>query len=189
MRIYLILFFIFSILNFRCASKKEDTKMQQVLGLQKMSNLATAEYVVTKIIKANDNKTWYKVGDRKILMSCKASLVAGIDMSKIDEKNIHIDGNSISLTLPHATLFYINIKPEDVKIAYEDVSMFRTKFSTQERDELAVQAENQIKQSADSLGIFTTAEANATLFINNFLKKEGFENISINFNANKSYLQ
>ncbi len=163
--------------------------MQEVLGLQKMSNLATAEYVVTKIIKANDNKTWYKVGDRKILMSCKASLVAGIDMSKIDEKNIRIDGNSISLTLPRATLFYINIKPEDVKIAYEDVSMFRTKFSTQERDELAAQAEDQMKQSADSLGIFTTAEANATLFINNFLKKEGFENISINFNSNKPYLQ
>ena len=162
--------------------------MQEVLGLQKMSNLATAEYVVTKIIKANDNKTWYKVGDRKILMSCKASLVAGVDMSKIDEKNIHIDGNSISLTLPHATLFYINIKPEDIKIAYEDVSMFRTKFSTQERDALAAQAENQIKQSADSLGIFITAEANATLFINNFLKKEGFENIIINFNTNKPYL-
>ncbi len=186
---YLILFFVFSILNFHCSSKKEGNKMQAVSGLQKMSGLATAEYVVTKIIKANDDKTWYKVGDRKILMSCKASLVAGVDMSKIDEKNIHIDGKNISLTLPHATLFYINIKPEDVKVAYEDVSMFRTKFSIQERDALAAQAENQIKQSADLLGIFTTAEANATLFINNFLKKEGFENISINFNSGKSYLQ
>ena len=68
--------------------------MQQVLGLQTMSDLATAEYVVTKIIKANDNKTWYKVGNRKILMSCKASLVAGIDLSKLTEKDIHIDLNS-----------------------------------------------------------------------------------------------
>jgi len=57
--------------------------MQQVLGLQQMSELATSEYVVTKIIKANDNATWYKIGDRKILMTCKASLVAGIDLEAL----------------------------------------------------------------------------------------------------------
>ena len=163
--------------------------MQQVLGLQKMSDLATAEYVVTKIIKANDNKTWYKVGDRKILMSCKASLVAGIDLSKLTEKDIHIDGENITLTLPHAKLLYLNIKPEDIKTAYQEVSLFRANFSTQEKDELAAQAEKQIKDSVDSLGIFLTAETNATLFINNFLQKEGFKNINIHFSPAKNPLQ
>lgn len=163
--------------------------MQQVLGLQKMSDLATAEYVVTKIIKANDNKTWYKAGDRKILMSCKASLVAGIDLSKISEKDISIDGDNIALTIPHAKLIYIDIKPEDVKTVYEDVSMFRTNFSSQEKDALASQAEKQIKESADSLGIFVTAETNASIFINNFLKKEGFQNINIIISSTKSSLE
>ncbi len=163
--------------------------MQQVLGLQKMSDLATAQYIVTKIIKANDNKTWYKAGDRKILMSCKASLVAGIDMSTISEKDISIDGQNIVLTIPHAKLIYLDIKPEDVKTVYEDVSMFRTNFSSLEKDALASQAEKQIKESADSLGIFVTAETNATIFINNFLKKEGFQNISINISSAKSLLK
>jgi hypothetical protein len=163
--------------------------MQQVLGLQKMSDLATSEYVVTKLIKANDNKTWYKVGDRKILMSCKATIVAGIDMSLISEKNINIDGNRISLTLPHAKLLYININPEDIKTEYQDVSMFRTNFSSQERNELAARAENQIRGSADSLGVFTTAETNAAIFINNFLRKEGFQQININFNSKNPSLR
>jgi hypothetical protein len=69
------------------------------------------------------------------------------------------------------------------------VSLFRTNFTTQEKDELAAQAEKQIKESADSLGIFLTAETNATLFINNFLQKEGFKNININFSPAKNYLQ
>lgn len=163
--------------------------MQQVLGLQQMSELATSEYVVTKIIKANDNATWYKIGDRKILMTCKASLVAGIDLSKLTESDIHIDGENISITLPHASLIYINIKPEDIKTAYQDVSLFRDKFSSQEKNELAAQAEKQIKESADSLGIYVTAETNATLFINNFLQKEGFKNIQINFSTVKNPLQ
>ena len=48
---------------------KKEKQLQQVLALQQMNDLATVEYVVTKIIKANDNKTWYKIGDRKILMA------------------------------------------------------------------------------------------------------------------------
>lgn len=44
---------------------KKEKQLQQVMALQQMNDLATVEYVVTKIIKANDNKTWYKIGDRK----------------------------------------------------------------------------------------------------------------------------
>ncbi len=185
----LIIILCFSLLATNCSSKKESSKIQKVLGLQKMSDLATAEYVVTKIIKANDNNTWYKVGDRKILMSCKASLVAGIDLSKLTEKDIHTDGENITLTLPQAKLLYINIKPEDIKTAYQEVSLFRTNFSAQEKDELAAQAEKQIKESVDSLGILVTAETNASLFINNFLQKEGFNKININFSLAKNSLQ
>lgn len=190
MRFYiLIAITCLSLFALNCSFRKEPARLQQVIGLQKMSDLATAEYVVTKIIKANDNKTWYKVGDRKILMSCKASLAAGIDLSKLTEKDIHIDGENITLILPHAKLLYINIKPEDIKTAYQEVSLFRTDFSAQEKNEIAAQAEKQIKASADSLGIFLTAETNATLFINNFLQKEGFKNININFSSAKNPLQ
>jgi hypothetical protein len=163
--------------------------MDQVLGLKKMSDLATAEYIVTKIIKASDNKTWYKVGDRKILMSCKASLVAGIDLSQLTENDININEESITLTLPHAKLLYINIKPEDIKTVFKEVSLFRNNFSSREKDQLAAQAEKQIKQSVDSLGILVTAETNAALFINEFLQKEGFKNININFSRAKNSLQ
>jgi len=186
---FAIIILCLSISAIRCSSKKEPSKMQEVLGLQNLSELATSEYVVTKIIKANDNNTWYKFGDRKILMTCKASLVAGIDLSKLTENDIHIDAENISITLPHAQLIYINIKPEDIKTAYQDVSLFRDNFSSQEKNQLAAQAEKQIKESAYSLGIFVTAETNATLFINNFLQKEGFKNIQINFSPQKNPLQ
>jgi hypothetical protein len=186
---FAVMILCFSLSAVKCSSKKEPSKMQQVLGLQNLSELATSEYIVTKIIKANDDNTWYKVGDRKILMTCKASLVAGIDLSKLTESDIHIDDENISVTLPHARLIYINIKPEDIKTAYQEVSLFRDKFSSQEKNDLAAQAEKQIKESADSLGIFVTAETNATLFINNFLQKEGFKNIEINFSPQKHPLQ
>jgi len=169
-----------------CCNKKEIAEQKQLVPvIKQLSELATVEYVVTKIIKANDNNTWYKVGDRKILMSCRATLTAGIDLSKIDEENIKISNKNITMVLPRAKLLSINIKPEDIKTEYEEVSIFRTPFTNAERDVLAAQGEKQIKGSADSLGILQSAEINASLIISNFLKRSGYQTVNISFIADK----
>ena len=159
------------------------SEMQSVMALQNMSQLATAEYVVTKIIKASDENTWYKAGNRKILLSCKASLVAGVDLSKLTANDVTINNKDITVILPRAKLLYVNIKPEDIKTTYEDISLFRTKFSSEEKNDLAIQAEKQITESASGLGVLVTAETNATLFIDNYLKNLGYKNIHVRFST------
>jgi len=177
------LFILFT--SFSCNQKEKDEQKQLIPLIKELSDLATVEYVVTKIIKAKDNKTWFKIGDRKILMSCKASLIAGIDLSKIGTENININDKEISLILPRAKLLIINIKPEDIKTEYEDVSFFRSSFTNAERDAMAAQGEVEIKNSADSLGILQSAEVNATLVISNFLKNLGYKIINIRFDGEK----
>jgi hypothetical protein len=169
---------------FTACSPAKLSKQQEVLALREMNELVTVEYVVNKIIKASDDKTWYKVGDRKILMTCEATLKAGIDFSTINEDNILIDGKNITLTLPPASLFSISIKPEDIKVAYEEVGAFRSSFSSAERDGLAAQAQEQIKSSADSLGVLHTAEANASLFVSHLLRNMGYEKVTVTFSNN-----
>ena len=172
-----------SILIFCCQAcgKKNLEQKQEILAIKEMSDLATVEYVVTKIIRASDDKTWYKFGDRKILMSCKASLKAGIDFSKISESDISIFGKEISLQLPHARLLSLNIRPEDLKVEYQDIGLLRTEFSSQERDQLAAQAQKQIEGSAEALGILQTSENNAALFITNLLRQMGYEKVNVSF--------
>lgn len=178
-----IYFFFGFITLLSCNHKDIEAQNKIVPLIKELSDLATVEYVVTKIIKANDNKTWFKLGDRKILMSCKASLVAGIDLSKLTKENITVSGKDVNLVLPHSKLLLINIKPEDIKTEYEDVSLFRNPFSNAERDELATQGETQIKNSIDSLGILQSADINANFIITNFLKRLGYQNISITYEA------
>ena len=79
---------IFLLLILLVSCKSRETRMNEVFALKEMSELATVEYTVTKIVKANDDKTWYKLGDRKILMSCSARIKAGIDLSVITERSI-----------------------------------------------------------------------------------------------------
>ncbi len=162
----------------RTAPVKQE---QEILALREINELVTVEYIVNKIIKASDDETWYKIGDRKILMTCEATLKAGIDFSAIGGEHIQVHNKEVTLILPHATLFSVNIKPEDLKVAYEEIGPFRTRFTTQERDLLAAQAQKQIQDSADSLGVLRTAEANASLFASNFLRNLGYEKVIIQF--------
>jgi Protein of unknown function (DUF4230) len=159
--------------------KSADAKQREILAIREMSELVTVEYVVTKIIKANDNKTWYKAGDRKILMSCRASLKAGIDLSAIKEENIQVDGKTISIQVPPAKLISLSMPPEDIIVEYQEIDIFRTPFKAGERDALATQAETQIRSSAEAMGILQTADANAKNLVTDFLKRAGYTTVNI----------
>ena len=170
------------LLLFSCKGKEK--KMNEVFAMKDMSELATVEYTVTRIVKASDDQTWYKIGDRKILMSTSASIKAGIDLSQISEANVKIDGKSIDLVLPKAHIISLNMRPEDIRVEYQETGLFRDKFSTGERDILLRQGEEQIRNSTEALGVLQTAEANATLFMSNYLKSLGYERIRIRFSGN-----
>src|SRR3954463_12955976 len=75
-----------------CKRKEKERDLPStILAIQETGRLATAEYTLTKIIRASDDQTWYKVGDRKILMSCEAHLKAGVDLQRIHKDNFTIE--------------------------------------------------------------------------------------------------
>jgi hypothetical protein len=169
---------------FSCKQDISYKQMEEQVGkITSLTELGTVEYVVTKIVKANDNATWYKFGDRKILFSCKAILKAGIDLSKLEDSDIkaNIEKKSISITLPEAELLSVNLKPENIKLIYEKTSITRSSFSNKERDAVLAQGEADILKSVPDMGIFDDAESNAKLFLEAFFKQAGFTDVNIEF--------
>ena len=176
---------LFALLLFftACKSKEKQPDLPStILAIQQTGKLATAEYTLTKIIRASDDQTWYKIGDRKILISCEAHLKAGVDLQRIDKNNVDVEDDSIiTITLPHAELFSIDIPPNKIQVAYQDVGVLRDPFSTAEREQLLVQAERQIRSLATSLGILQTAETNAVIYMQHFLQQAGYKQVSVTF--------
>jgi hypothetical protein len=154
---------------------------ETVLAIKQLGELATVQYNITKIIKATDNKTWYKFGDRKILMTCWASIKAGIDLQQLEASNIDISEGKLTLVLPHAKLINFNMPADSIKVSYEDEGFFRDKFTHTERTALLVQGEQQIQQKIEEMGVLKEAERNAELIIRNYLRKLGYENVTINY--------
>ena len=103
----------------------------QMKDLTELAELGTVEYTITKNVKANDNQAFYKFGDRKILFSVKAFMKAGIDLKDFSNDKVIMDesDNSVTVTLPKASILSLNLPPEDVKVVYESEGTFRGKFS------------------------------------------------------------
>ena len=168
-----------------CATREsaEEKAAKEIEALSSVKELGLVEYRVRKIVKANDEGEWYKLGERKILFSCTAYLKAGIDLGTFSLSDVNMDREtgSVTVTLPHATLLSVNIPASEIRQEYDQVTLLRSSFSAQERNLLLRQGERQIRESVPSLGILEKAEENATLFFTSLFSKMGFNTVEVKF--------
>ena len=167
-----------------CAGRSaEDTTQQEIKAISAMKELSLVEYRVRKIVKADDEGEWYKIGDRKILLSCTAYLKAGIDLSGFGADDVVYDreAGTVSVTIPHSTLLSIDIPPSEIREEYDHVTLLRSSFTASERNALLQQAERQIRGSVPSLGILQKADENAQRFFESVFSKMGFTTVEVQF--------
>ena len=69
----------------------QEMVKREVQAISEMRQLGLVEYRVRKIVKADDEGEWYKIGDRKILLSCTAYLKAGLDLTSFDMDDVDVD--------------------------------------------------------------------------------------------------
>jgi hypothetical protein len=162
-----------------CSKNLSKKERADIFTLKDMNDLATVEYVVSKVVKANDNRDWFKIGDRQIIMSATGYIKAGIDLSQIIEEEQKLSGNEITIVLPPAKIISISIPPDELKQEMENVNVFRHTFSSKEREELLRQAEWSIRKTADSMDIRKKAEDNAVAFVKSFVEKLGHTNVNV----------
>lgn len=175
------LFLFLTTLLFYCCKQKQKEEKSIVQEVQQTGVLVTAEYTLQKMVKASDNRTWYKLGDRKILLSAEAVVKAGVDLQQLKPQNVSVHDSTIQLQLPAPKIFSLSLPPEKIKVQYEAVDFFRTRFSAAEREALLRQAESQIRELADSLGILETAKTNAAAFLQRLLTGKGFRTVKVEF--------
>lgn len=179
--VFLLLMMIAGVMG---CSEEVRPKTDIVSTLQQLEELATVEYTVTKVVKANDNKTWFKPGDRKILMTTEAAIKAGINMAGLKADDVIVSGKKITIYLPEPKILSVSMPPEKIKVAFEKSDLFRYPFSNEERDALLIQAEQQIRESGNETGILTQARINTQVFLSSLLQTLGFDKVELHFGEN-----
>lgn len=166
---------------FSC-SEKEQSPVEKVHDIKELGTLATTEYTYGKILQLNDDKEWYKIGDRKILISVKAKVKAGVDLTKMSEQDIiEKDDQTIQLTLPAPEIVSFDMNPNDIRTEMQDVNGFRTNFSQDEKVKILQLGEERIRTEMQESNILSDARKNARVFLTDFYKDMGYETVIIEF--------
>ena len=180
---FFVLFLLLTLPGCKERAAVEDTVQREIEAITAMKQLSLVEYRVSKIIKADDEGAWYKIGERKILLSCTAYLKAGIDLATFGPDDVDVDwtGKRVSVTIPHATLLSLDMPVSEIRQEYDHVTMLRQSFTAEERNALLRQGEKQIRDSVPSLGILEKADENARRFFESVFQKMGFESVEVAF--------
>ena len=165
---------------------KAYSPIYEKMGSQEVAEFGTVQYTVGKIVKTSDMPQTFwdklKIGDRKALIRCSATLKAGIDISSGNYK-VEVEGRKVLLQLPHAKIFMpINMNFDNVHLEYSKVGLLRKKFTLSEYVAYLQEGEKQILADQNLMNqIVKQAESNAEPMFRSMLKNLGFEAIKIEF--------
>ncbi len=169
---------------FSCGKKAgEELPVTDIHHIQDLGTLATTEYTFGKIVHLNDDKDWYRFGDRKILIRVKAKAKAGIDLTKMNDKDVEVtdEGKTVKLLLPAPEIISFEMNPNDIRTEMTDVNGFRFEFSQEEKMKVLQLGEKSIREEMKESNILTDAKRNARVFLKDFYQDMGYEHVIIDF--------
>ena len=187
-----ILYILTLFLLFACG--EDNSPSDDVYKIRDIGQLSTTEYTVGKIIKVDDSnydltdfewEEWTELpklpqyGDRRILISCKSKVKAGVDLSKIKDEDIKVVGNTIEIKLPPAEITSFSMDPRSVRTQMEDLSGYTDPFSEEEKTNFLKQGEEAIKADLYDYGILEDANDNAEAFLIDFYKQLGYDKVVV----------
>lgn len=182
---------VVTLLTVSCS--KTDVGSGWLNKMKQAAELSTVQYTVQKVV-SNSDESWRIFGDRKILFSFKAVIKAGIDMEKFDATKVRVvesrrdKKKKIWLELPQPRILSYNIRPDDVKQLYSEVSLLRTEYSNEERDAIVTKGEMELKMDRELTEmILRDARLNAEVFMKMLLLRNGFTDVYISFNGEDSH--
>ncbi|SMD45063.1 Protein of unknown function [Aquiflexum balticum DSM 16537] len=179
---YTIMLFVLASIASSC--KKNDRAL--VVGkIQNASDLATTEFVIDKIVFGTKTKklAFFKINEASFMAYSQAKVKTGIDLSKIKESDVRIEGDKIHLRLPPIEVINFSYPPasfvEDSLIS--NPKIFLNKINIRDQEEFFRLAELDIRENLQYMGIVKTTQNHTRQMFNVLLGSLGYKEIYINF--------
>lgn len=154
-----------------------DSSATIIHDVQSLAQLETIQYTVEKVITAEigQNAFGFLFGD-KMLFIAHGTVIAGIDMSKITDEDILVDGETLKVKLPEAEIFIATLD-NDKSYVYDREKGWLTKGETTLETNARRVAEDAILEAALEDGILKQAQINAENYLYRFFISLGYKDV------------
>lgn len=170
-------------------SCKEEERALVVGKIQAAADLVTTEFTVDKVVFGTKTKNlmWFKFSEAQFMAYSKAKIKTGVDLTRIEEKDIIISGDKIDLKLPPIEVINFSYPPssfvEDSLIS--DPKVFLTTINLEDQEEFFRLAELDIRSNLQYMGIVKTSQNHTRQMFNVLLKSLGYKEIYISFESDE----
>ena len=163
-----------------------SNKRGLVVGRIKQSaKLSTTEFTVDKLVWGVKDKRilWFiKLNQAQFLAKSQAVIKAGVDLNKLEAKDVEIKGSMISLTLPHVEVTNFSYPAEKFeKVDILTSNAFSTKIDLADQEKFFQDAEIDIRNSLEHMGVIETTQEKTRIMVEAMLRNLGYTEIYIQF--------
>jgi len=147
-----------------------------ITEIRSLARLETIQYSIEKVITAEQGQGTFGFlfGD-KLLFVAHGTVIAGIDMAKLQPDNMRYEGGVLYVTLPPAEVFIATLD-NDKSYVYNRETGILTQGVTDLETLARQSAEQEILKAATEDGILAQAQTNAEAFLIKFFAALGFPN-------------
>lgn len=153
--------------------------------IKKASKLSTTEFNIDKIVFGVKKRKliWLvKLNDAQFIAYSKAIIKAGIDLEKLQEKDVAIEGSKISLMLPPVEVINFSYPAENFKRdSLISGNAFMNKITLSDQEDFFQDAESDIRNNLKYLNIVSITEKKTALMLETMLRALGYKEIYIDF--------
>lgn len=145
--------------------------------IQALARLETIQYSVEQVVDVETNQTEFAFAfGTKLLCQVHGTVIAGIDMGKLQPGDLQLQGGVLYVKLPPAEVFGNPNLDESKTVIYPVQTGIFTKPDPNLTILCLQGASDKILQAALDDGILTTAQQNAQTFLTRFFISLGYQN-------------
>jgi hypothetical protein len=150
-----------------------------VEGIQELDRLATVRWTESVVITRESGGTQleqFLTGER-VLLVATGEVEAGVDLAEMDEDDVRVDGDRVTVDLPEPQVLSSSLDEERTRVYDRDRGLLNLGADEVLVQEARQDAETEVVSAAEENGILETAERNAEESIRAFVTTLGFEEV------------
>ena len=147
-----------------------------VLEIKQLKQLVTVKYNIQRVVGLREPKVPF--GEESILLMVQGEALAGVDLAAITPRDVHYTGkHSITLTLPPAKLFNSFLDENQTKVWDRQITWWTpwVPYNPDLEHKARLQAINDVRNAALSMGILDQAQKNAESAVRDLLNAFGLQ--------------
>lgn len=150
-----------------------------VEGIQELDRLATVRWTESVVVTRESGGTrleQFLTGER-VLLVATGEVEAGVDLAEINEDDVRVDGDRVTIDLPEPQILSSSLDEERTRVYDRDRGLLNLGADDVLVQEARRDAEAEVVSTAEENGILETAERNAEESIRAFVTTLGFEEV------------